>query len=74
MCMQQFCFPVVSWLIVLPSNCLSPPPGVISVKQQREKYRQRLFAAFEGHYHPDYSVPRYTAFQAIRLQLLTSVS
>ena len=39
-------------------NCLSPPLNVISTKQ-REKYRQRLLSAFEGHYHPDYSVPRY---------------
>ncbi|KNZ73437.1 DENN domain-containing protein [Termitomyces sp. J132] len=38
-------------------NCPSPPPGVVSVKHQRDKYRQRLLAAFESHYHPDHSVP-----------------
>lgn len=40
-------------------SCPSPPPNVISSKQQRDKYRQRLLAAFESHYHPDYSVPRF---------------
>src|SRR5258708_28577936 len=29
------------------------------MKQQREKYRQRLLSAFDSHYHPDHSVPRY---------------
>ncbi|KAK0456595.1 DENN domain-containing protein [Armillaria borealis] len=38
-------------------SCPSPPAGVVSTKQQREKYRQRLLAAFESHYHPDHSVP-----------------
>ncbi|KAK0465029.1 DENN domain-containing protein [Desarmillaria tabescens] len=38
-------------------SCPSPPVGVVSTKQQREKYRQRLLAAFEAHYHPDHSVP-----------------
>ncbi|KAF8974034.1 AEX-3 domain-containing protein [Flammula alnicola] len=38
-------------------SCPSPPPNVVSVKQQRERYRQRLLAAFESHYHPDHSVP-----------------
>ncbi|KAF9568391.1 hypothetical protein CPC08DRAFT_679274 [Agrocybe pediades] len=38
-------------------SCPSPPPNVVSVKQQRDKYRQRLLAAFESHYHPDHSVP-----------------
>ncbi|EIN13751.1 hypothetical protein PUNSTDRAFT_59127, partial [Punctularia strigosozonata HHB-11173 SS5] len=38
-------------------NCASPPPGCISVKQERDKYRQRLLAAFEPHYHPDHCVP-----------------
>ncbi|KAF9478515.1 hypothetical protein BDN70DRAFT_879853 [Pholiota conissans] len=38
-------------------SCPSPPPNVVSVKQQREKYRQRLLAGFESHYHPDHSVP-----------------
>ncbi|KAF9076301.1 AEX-3 domain-containing protein [Rhodocollybia butyracea] len=38
-------------------NCMSPPPGCVSSKQQREKYRQRLQAAFEQNYHPDHSIP-----------------
>ncbi|KAF7339475.1 DENN domain-containing protein [Mycena sanguinolenta] len=38
-------------------SCPSPPPGAVSVKQQRDKYRQKLLAAFEQHYHPDHSVP-----------------
>ncbi|KAJ3515404.1 hypothetical protein NLJ89_g1778 [Agrocybe chaxingu] len=38
-------------------SCPSPPPNVISSKQQRDKYRQRLLAAFESYYHPDHSVP-----------------
>lgn len=38
-------------------SCPSPPPGVISTKQQREKYRQKLMSAFDAHYHPDHSVP-----------------
>ncbi|KAF5390328.1 hypothetical protein D9757_002945 [Collybiopsis confluens] len=38
-------------------NCLSPPSGCLSTKQQREKYRQRLQAAFDQHYHPDHSIP-----------------
>ncbi|KAF9459896.1 AEX-3 domain-containing protein [Collybia nuda] len=38
-------------------SCPSPPVGAVSVKQQREKYRQKLLAAFESHYHPDHSVP-----------------
>ncbi|KAI0308207.1 hypothetical protein B0F90DRAFT_1621067 [Multifurca ochricompacta] len=38
-------------------TCASPPPGVVSAKQQREKYRQRLLSAFDSHYHPDHSVP-----------------
>jgi EEF1A N-terminal glycine/lysine methyltransferase len=41
------------------SNCSNPPVGVVSTKQQREKYRQRLLLAFEPHYHPDHSVPRF---------------
>ncbi|KAJ7786304.1 hypothetical protein B0H16DRAFT_1489998 [Mycena metata] len=35
-------------------SCPSPPPGAVSVKQQREKYRQKLLAAFDSHYHPDH--------------------
>ncbi|KAG5639246.1 hypothetical protein H0H81_005320 [Sphagnurus paluster] len=38
-------------------SCPSPPAGVVSAKQQRDKYRQRLLAAFESHYHPDHSIP-----------------
>ncbi|KAJ7244796.1 AEX-3 domain-containing protein [Mycena haematopus] len=38
-------------------SCPSPPPGAVSVKQQREKYRQKLLAAFDSHYHPDHAVP-----------------
>lgn len=38
-------------------NCASSPPGSVSVKQQRDKYRQKLLAAFEPHYHPDHCVP-----------------
>ncbi|TFK77102.1 hypothetical protein BDN72DRAFT_909497 [Pluteus cervinus] len=38
-------------------SCPSPPVGSVSNKQQREKYRQRLLAAFNSHYHPDNSVP-----------------
>jgi EEF1A N-terminal glycine/lysine methyltransferase len=43
---------------VVYRSCPSPPVGVVSVKQQREKFRQRLLSAFEPHYHPDHSVPR----------------
>ncbi|KAJ3842351.1 DENN domain-containing protein [Lentinula raphanica] len=38
-------------------NCMSPPAGCVSTKQQREKYRQRLQTAFDQHYHPDHSIP-----------------
>ncbi|KXN90020.1 hypothetical protein AN958_05025 [Leucoagaricus sp. SymC.cos] len=38
-------------------SCPSPPVGFVSQKQQRDKYRQRLLAAFEGHYHPDHCIP-----------------
>ncbi|OCH96149.1 hypothetical protein OBBRIDRAFT_883404 [Obba rivulosa] len=38
-------------------NCPAPPSGVVSTKQQRDKYRQKLLAAFEPHYHPDHCVP-----------------
>ncbi|EPQ60637.1 hypothetical protein GLOTRDRAFT_68450 [Gloeophyllum trabeum ATCC 11539] len=38
-------------------SCASPPPGVVSMKQQRDKYRQKLLAAFEPHYIPDHCVP-----------------
>lgn len=39
-------------------SCPSPPPGVVSVKQQRDKYRQRLIQAFDGHYKPDNCIPK----------------
>ncbi|KAJ7071033.1 DENN domain-containing protein [Mycena amicta] len=42
---------------VVDLSCPSPPPGAVSVKQQREKYLQKLLAAFESHYHPDHSIP-----------------
>ncbi|KAF9270222.1 hypothetical protein L218DRAFT_992865 [Marasmius fiardii PR-910] len=38
-------------------SCHSPPPGSVSTKQQREKYRQRILTAFDSHYHPDHSIP-----------------
>ena len=38
-------------------NCASPPPGAISGKAQRDKYRRRLGAAFDSYFHPDYSIP-----------------
>ncbi|EJD03960.1 uncharacterized protein FOMMEDRAFT_106299 [Fomitiporia mediterranea MF3/22] len=38
-------------------NCASPPPGCLSAKQQRDRYRQKLLAAFGEYYHPDHSVP-----------------
>ncbi|PSS37752.1 hypothetical protein PHLCEN_2v445 [Hermanssonia centrifuga] len=38
-------------------NCGAPPPGAVSAKQQRDKYRQKLLSAFEPHYHPDHAVP-----------------
>lgn len=30
---------------------------MVSTKQQRDRYRQKLLAAFEPHYHPDHCVP-----------------
>nr|GAT44186.1 predicted protein [Mycena chlorophos] len=44
-------------ICVVDLSCPSPPPGAVSVKQQREKYRQKLLAAFDSHYHPDHSIP-----------------
>ncbi|KAI0094887.1 AEX-3 domain-containing protein [Irpex rosettiformis] len=38
-------------------NCSAPPPGSVSSKTQRDKYRQRILTAFEPHYHPDHCVP-----------------
>lgn len=46
----------------LRRSCPAPPVGIVSSKQQRDKYRQRLLAAFESHYHPDHSVPRQVAY------------
>lgn len=46
---------------MLYRNCPSPPIGFVSQKQQRDKYRQRLLTAFEGHYHPDHCIPRFVA-------------
>lgn len=43
-------------------SCPAPPPGVVSSKQQRDKYRQKLLTAFEPHYHPDHCVPRFVVF------------
>ncbi|VDB84478.1 unnamed protein product [Peniophora sp. CBMAI 1063] len=38
-------------------SCASPPPGLVSQKAQRDKYRARLLQAFEPHYHADHGVP-----------------
>lgn len=38
-------------------NCASPPPGTVSTKQQRDKYRQIILAAFGPNYHSDHGVP-----------------
>ncbi|KIY52728.1 hypothetical protein FISHEDRAFT_8434, partial [Fistulina hepatica ATCC 64428] len=48
-------------------SCSSPPPGCISVKAQREKYRKIILDSFSGtdavgnptgaYYHPDNSIP-----------------
>ncbi|KAF8609678.1 hypothetical protein BDV93DRAFT_465079 [Ceratobasidium sp. AG-I] len=38
-------------------NCASPPSNVVSVKQQRDKLRKILLAAFDQFYHPDNTVP-----------------
>jgi EEF1A N-terminal glycine/lysine methyltransferase len=42
--------------------CSAPPPGVVSTKAPRDKYRARLLSAFGEHFHPDHSVPRYIPF------------
>lgn len=52
-------FVIFVLIFVLFSVCPSPPPGVISVKQQRERFRRTLVAAFDSYYDPDHSVPRY---------------
>ncbi|KAG8741009.1 hypothetical protein FRC10_003468 [Ceratobasidium sp. 414] len=38
-------------------NCSSPPNGVVSTKQQRDKLRKILLGAFDQFYHPDNTVP-----------------
>ena len=38
-------------------SCATPPPGAISSRAQRDKYRRRLAAAFDSYFHPDYSIP-----------------
>ena len=38
-------------------NCATPPSGVVSTKQQRDKYRQIILAAFGPNYHSDHGVP-----------------
>ncbi|KAH8120321.1 AEX-3 domain-containing protein [Phellopilus nigrolimitatus] len=38
-------------------SCAAPPPGCLSVRQQRDKYRAKLLSAFGEFYHPDHSVP-----------------
>ncbi|KZV77646.1 hypothetical protein PENSPDRAFT_679188 [Peniophora sp. CONT] len=38
-------------------SCAMPPPGLVSQKAQRDKYRARLLQAFEPHYHGDHGVP-----------------
>ena len=38
-------------------NCSTPPSGVVSTKQQRDKYRQIILAAFGINYHSDHGVP-----------------
>ena len=38
-------------------NCATPPPGVVSIKQQRDKFRQIILTAFGPNYHSDHGVP-----------------
>ncbi|KAG8803291.1 hypothetical protein FRC17_006213, partial [Serendipita sp. 399] len=38
-------------------NCLAPPPGHVSTKSQRDRYRRILLSAFDSYFHPDHSVP-----------------
>ncbi|CAG7852425.1 SubName: Full=Uncharacterized protein {ECO:0000313/EMBL:CCA70849.1} [Serendipita indica DSM 11827] len=38
-------------------NCLSPPPGHVSTKGRRDRYRRILLSAFDAYFHPDHSVP-----------------
>ncbi|GJJ09686.1 hypothetical protein Clacol_003910 [Clathrus columnatus] len=37
--------------------CQRPPPGIISQKTQRERYRKILLTAFDAYFHPDYAIP-----------------
>jgi nicotinamide N-methyltransferase len=39
-------------------SCPSPPPGVVSMKAQRDKLRTRLLSAFGERFHPDHCIPR----------------
>ncbi|KZT44375.1 hypothetical protein SISSUDRAFT_976953 [Sistotremastrum suecicum HHB10207 ss-3] len=56
-------------------TCSSPPPNSISIKQQREKYKQKLLAAFDTYYHPDHGVPNEfkEAFPAGRFRPLCKI-
>ncbi|KAJ7597034.1 DENN domain-containing protein [Mycena floridula] len=38
-------------------NCPSPPTGAVSVKAERERYRQRLLSTFDRNYHAEVTVP-----------------
>ncbi|KIM25078.1 hypothetical protein M408DRAFT_26482 [Serendipita vermifera MAFF 305830] len=38
-------------------NCVSPPPGHVSSKGQRDRYRRILLGAFDAYFHPDHSIP-----------------
>ncbi|KZT61490.1 hypothetical protein CALCODRAFT_491314 [Calocera cornea HHB12733] len=56
-------------------HCPFPPQGSVSTKQQRDKFRKTLVNAFEGYFHPDYSVPSEfkEAFPAGRFRPLCSI-
>ncbi|KAG8911298.1 hypothetical protein FRC01_005792, partial [Tulasnella sp. 417] len=57
-------------------NCPSPPPGAISVKLQREKFRKILVGAFDQYFHPDHGVPSEfkEAFPAGRFRPLCKIT
>ncbi|KAG8969069.1 hypothetical protein FRC05_001222 [Tulasnella sp. 425] len=57
-------------------NCPSPPPGAISVKLQREKFRKILMGAFDQYFHPDHGVPSEfkEAFPAGRFRPLCKIT
>ncbi|KIO33535.1 hypothetical protein M407DRAFT_3872 [Tulasnella calospora MUT 4182] len=57
-------------------NCPSPPPGAISVKLQREKFRKVLMGAFDQYFHPDHGVPSEfkEAFPAGRFRPLCKIT